>query len=143
MVEVLKQHARVHLPDGTEVQARLGETMQAGGCGVLMIRPERIALTSPDGLGALPATLAEVLFQGDHFRLRLSLADGTEMVAKRPVGGEALPEAGSTVGVTWGRTTRWCSATTPTWNEDAIGLPAPSFQMWDNIVYLDLREIVG
>ena len=49
MVEVLKQHARVHLPDGTEVQARLGETMPAGGYGVLMIRPERIALTSPGG----------------------------------------------------------------------------------------------
>jgi putative spermidine/putrescine transport system ATP-binding protein len=107
VVEVLKQHARVHLPDGTEVQARLGETMPAGGYGVLMIRPERIALTSPDGLGALQATLAEVLFQGDHFRLRLALADGTEMIAKRPVGGEPLPEAGSGVGVTW-------------WQDDAL-----------------------
>jgi putative spermidine/putrescine transport system ATP-binding protein len=101
VVEVLHQQARLHLADGTEVRARLGGSVAPGAYGVLMVRPERIALAAPDTEGVLRATLAEVLFQGDHFRLRLVLADGTEVIARRPVGGEALPEAGSAVGVTW------------------------------------------
>ena len=95
--------ARLRLPDGTTVQARLGDGIAAGAQGVLMVRPERVALTVPDAAGALRATLTELLFQGDHFRLGLALADGSAIVAKRPVGGAPPPEEGSIVGVTWGR----------------------------------------
>ncbi|MGG5820121.1 ABC transporter ATP-binding protein [Falsiroseomonas sp. HW251] len=98
---VLDGHAKLRLSDGTEVRAALGEALPAGSQGVLMVRPERVALTAPDVAGALRATLAEVLFQGDHFRLRLALAGGEEIIARRPVGGEPLPEPGSTVGVAW------------------------------------------
>jgi len=101
VTEVARDHARLHLSDGTVVRARLGDAIAPGGYGVLMVRPERIVLTAADAEGALRATLTELLFQGDHFRLRLLLADGSEIIAKRPIGGAPPPEQGNIVGASW------------------------------------------
>lgn len=38
--------------------------------------------------------LQEAIFLGDHVRLRLSMGDGGEILAKRPAGIGALPEPG-------------------------------------------------
>jgi putative spermidine/putrescine transport system ATP-binding protein len=79
--------ARLRLADGTAVEARLADAV-AGAPALLMVRPEHVAL-GPAGGPGLAARLVEALFQGDHLRLRLALAAGGEMVAKRPVGGAA------------------------------------------------------
>ena len=54
------------------------------------------------GEGALPATLLEAIFLGDHVRLRLAVGDGGEVLAKRPAGAGALPEPGGPAAIAWG-----------------------------------------
>ena len=90
--------ARLRLEGGAEAGARLAGPVPPGAACTLMVRPERVA---PAPEGALRATLSEALFQGDHVRLRLTLPGGAEIVAKRPVGGGALPEPGAQLSVTW------------------------------------------
>jgi len=96
---------RIRLDCGPVVEA---EAADAGGAGercVVAIRPERIAVapvTAAElGEGALPATLREAIFLGDHVRLRLALGDGGEILAKRPAGGGALPEPGGPAAIAW------------------------------------------
>jgi putative spermidine/putrescine transport system ATP-binding protein len=92
--------ATLRLDGGAEVAARAAGAV-AGTPATIMVRPENV------GQGSLPATLAEALFQGDHIRLRLSLPGGAEVVAKRPVGGGALPEPGATMPVGWDPRDAW------------------------------------
>ncbi|MCI0754120.1 ABC transporter ATP-binding protein [Teichococcus vastitatis] len=96
---------RVALDCGPVVEARIVDTGGAGDRCMVAIRPERIAVAPVNaedlGEGALPATLQEAIFQGDHIRLRLSIGDGGEILAKRAVGGGALPEPGGAAAVAW------------------------------------------
>ncbi|MFC7610228.1 TOBE domain-containing protein [Teichococcus aestuarii] len=93
------------LDSGTEVLARPVDAGAPGSRCLVAVRPERVAvaaiLASEMGEDALSARLVEVIFQGDHVRLRLSLGDGAEVVAKRPVGAGMLPEPGTLVSVAW------------------------------------------
>ena len=70
-----------------------------------MLQPERIAVagvTASDlGEGAIPAILQEAIFLGDHVRLRLSIGDGGEILAKRPAGIGTLPDPGGPVAIAW------------------------------------------
>jgi putative spermidine/putrescine transport system ATP-binding protein len=91
---------QLRLADGTALEASAAEGLAVGDACTVMIRPERVAVApvaaADLGLpGALAARLEAVLFQGDHLRLRLRLAGGTELVAKRAVGGSALPDPGA------------------------------------------------
>ncbi|MGG5809880.1 ABC transporter ATP-binding protein [Falsiroseomonas sp. CW058] len=86
---------RVTLEGGQEVAARAADAAPGARCAV-MVRPERVALAE----AGLPARVVDVLFQGDHLRLRLALDGGAELVAKRPAG-EAVPAMGEAVRVAW------------------------------------------
>jgi putative spermidine/putrescine transport system ATP-binding protein len=84
------------------------QAVDCGGVGeacLVAIRPERIAVagvTATDlGAGAMPATLLEAIFLGDHVRLRLGLGDGGEVLAKRPAGIGTLPEPGGPTAIAW------------------------------------------
>ena len=95
----------VRLACGPVVQAQAVDCGGPGeGC-VVAIRPERIAVagvTASDlGEGALPATLQEAIFLGDHVRLRMTMGDGGEVLAKRPAGAGALPEPGGPAAIAW------------------------------------------
>jgi putative spermidine/putrescine transport system ATP-binding protein len=99
VLAVLDGVADVRLEGGLVVQATPAETLASGAACTVMVRPERIAVApvSPSELGvdgALPATLVDMLFQGDHLRLRLTLPGGQAVVAKRAIGGGALPTPG-------------------------------------------------
>jgi putative spermidine/putrescine transport system ATP-binding protein len=96
LLEVRAGMARLRLDGGPEVSARVADAAP-GARAVVMVRPEQVTV----GAGALPATLLEALFQGDHIRLRLALAGGAELVAKRTVGGAPLPEPGAALTVGW------------------------------------------
>ncbi|MFH5925450.1 ABC transporter ATP-binding protein [Roseomonas xinghualingensis] len=76
----------------------------AGGRGLLVIRPEQLAVAplSAVEMGAevVPARLLEASFAGDHTRLRLSIGAGGELIAHRPVG-LPLPEIGGDASVAW------------------------------------------
>jgi len=81
------------------------ETVQAGQAGTLMVRPERVAVSTsePHGEGArVPATMTDLTFQGPVVRLVLEAPDTSPIVAH--VGHDvALPllRPGDPVWATW------------------------------------------
>jgi putative spermidine/putrescine transport system ATP-binding protein len=95
----------VRLACGPVVAAQAADCGGSGEACLVAIRPERVAVAGVAaadlGEGALPATLQEAIFLGDHVRLRLVLGDGGEILAKRPAGGGALPEPGGPAAIAW------------------------------------------
>ena len=95
----------VRLACGPVIEAQAVDCGVAGQPCLVAIRPERVAVagvTASDlGEGALPAMLQEAIFLGDHVRLRLSMGDGGEILAKRPAGIGALPEPGGPAAIAW------------------------------------------
>jgi putative spermidine/putrescine transport system ATP-binding protein len=96
---------RLRLDVGLEVEAR---AVDAGGPGarcVVAVRPERVAVAAVQarefGEDAMPAMVMESIFLGDHVRLRVSLGDRGEIVAKRPAMGPPPPAPGTQVAVAW------------------------------------------
>ena len=85
--------ALVRLDCGPTVEARLADAGAGEAC-VVSVRPERIAVAAVAaeemGEGALPATVIEVIFHGDHIRLRLEVglpgAPAAPVTVKRPAG---------------------------------------------------------
>ena len=59
---------------------------------LLMMRPERIALTTApvEGANTFSAVAREVVYQGDSYLVQAVLADGTEITLRRPMSGAAL-----------------------------------------------------
>ena len=90
IVTVCDEIALVRLASGHEMEAELGEPVSETALCVLCIRPDRIATVFPSRpgsettLGVLPATLQEVIYLGDHLRLRFRLDDGGEVLVRRP-----------------------------------------------------------
>ncbi|WP_291297798.1 ABC transporter ATP-binding protein [Elioraea sp.] len=98
--------AAIVLADGRRLWARRADAGAEGSPAILSVRPERIAVAAAaaDDLGenALAATVAEVIYLGDHVRVRLSLADGAEITAKRPASAAmAGLVPGAAVAVAW------------------------------------------
>jgi putative spermidine/putrescine transport system ATP-binding protein len=95
----------VRLACGPVIEAQAADCGAAGEACLVAIRPERVAVAgvaaSDLGEGALPAVLQEAIFLGDHVRLRLSMGDGGEILAKRPAGIGALPEPGGPAAIAW------------------------------------------
>ena len=95
----------VRLSCGPVITARAVDRGEVGDRCLVAIRPERIAVagvTASDlGEGAIPAILQEAIFLGDHVRLRLSIGDGGEILAKRPAGIGTLPDPGGPVAIAW------------------------------------------
>lgn len=84
--------ARVRLPTGHVMDAEpCGPLTENAAC-TLAVRPDRIATAFLTRRGsemesaedALPGTLQDVVHLGDHLRLRFRLADGTELLVRRP-----------------------------------------------------------
>jgi putative spermidine/putrescine transport system ATP-binding protein len=95
----------VRLACGPVVAAQAVDCGAAGQRCLVAIRPERVAVAgmaaSDLGEGALSAVLQEAIFLGDHVRLRLSMGDGGEILAKRPAGIGSLPEPGGPAAIAW------------------------------------------
>ena len=93
VTEVEDGMALVRLDCGAEVEA-LEAGVRAGERGQVAVRPERIAVAAISaeemGPGALPATLLEAVYLGDHVRLLLRVgvpgAATVEVAVKRPAG---------------------------------------------------------
>ena len=95
---------------GTTLSARPGDSpsgggIEAGGRATLMVRPERVRVstTAPSAeVAAVPATVADLTFQGPVVRLSLTATDGSPIVAH--VGSEQdlpLLRPGDVVYVSW------------------------------------------
>jgi putative spermidine/putrescine transport system ATP-binding protein len=101
--------ADIQLDCGIAVQARPIDAVRGQRC-VVAVRPERIALATVSaeemGDGALPATVQDVLPQGDHIRLRLIVgapgAPATLLTVHRPAGAPlAGLHPGASAAVAW------------------------------------------
>lgn len=98
--------ARVKLQAGPEVDARLADATRIGDACIVSIRPERVALAAISaqemGDNALAAVVLEIVYLGDHLRLRLALGQETELIVKRPaVAGLAGLAVGQPAAVAW------------------------------------------
>jgi putative spermidine/putrescine transport system ATP-binding protein len=92
---------QVQLQDGTRLsgvnvnQAQPGDTVQCS------VRPERIAVVpdpqSPQEANQLTATVSDVIYFGDHLRLRCQLPQQPEMSVKVPLQNVGHMEAGQSI----------------------------------------------
>ena len=94
---------RVRLADGTEVVASIAAELAQHAPVVLSLRPERVVIGgSHDGPNRFPAQLLEVIYLGDHCKLRLRVAGSDDFVAKVPAGDAAARWArGDALVVSW------------------------------------------
>ena len=86
--------ARAHLPGGLPVEALAAPGVAADQLATLCIRPDRIAVLfptragmatdDPDAPPLLEATVIDLRQMGDHVLLRFRLANGEELLARRP-----------------------------------------------------------
>ena len=77
---------RVAAAAGGEVVAFLVNPAQSSGSTALAIRPERTAVAPPPGVHAneFEAEVEDILFLGQHLRLRLGLGGGASLFATIP-----------------------------------------------------------
>jgi putative spermidine/putrescine transport system ATP-binding protein len=67
---------------------------------VLSLRPERVTIGAQEGATALPAQMLEVIYLGDHCKLRMRVAGSDHFVAKVPAASVAL-RRGDALTVSW------------------------------------------
>jgi len=77
---------QVRLDNGSRVQASIGNVVKAGARTVLSVRPECVQL-NVQSLGCanrLGGYVKEVIYLGDHLRVRVELAGRKEIIVKAP-----------------------------------------------------------
>lgn len=73
----------IRLPNGAALRARRPEPVPVGERVSAWVRPEHIELGAASSLAnALEGRVQEVVYQGDHLRVRLALPFGAEVIAK-------------------------------------------------------------
>jgi spermidine/putrescine transport system ATP-binding protein len=94
----------VQLPSGTTVRGRSDQPLPLDSPASVMLRPERLNVSNqPAAAGrSIEVTVADIVFQGASARLRVMLADETEMVTN-VMSGTDLPflHPGSTIYLSW------------------------------------------
>jgi len=91
--------ARVALADGTAMAATAMDAGAAGAAAAVVVRPEKLLL------GPLAETcenrftgqVADVVYHGDHLRVRLAAFGRDDIIGRMPTGGPALPAIGASL----------------------------------------------
>jgi len=94
----------VQLDSGEQVTAEKVVAGEPGTRTTLSIRPERIELDPPAGSVpvSIPGTIEELIYLGDHIRVRMSVAGTSEFIVKvRNSTGRKYLEAGQQTTVGW------------------------------------------
>ncbi|WP_421552100.1 ABC transporter ATP-binding protein [Pseudomonas yamanorum] len=84
VLSVSGAECRVRLADGSEVGARATTVLSAGDSTSLSIRPERVGLNKPSA-NSLPGRIEELIYLGDHVRVRLNVVGHQAFTAKVPI----------------------------------------------------------
>ena len=90
---------------GALIAAQAGEGLVAGARATLVLRPERIALDPDETVeNRFQARVEEVIYHGDHLRLRAAAVGRDDILIKRPAGslGPALSK-GAAIAIGWRR----------------------------------------
>ncbi len=93
----------MQLADGSRIRARLGADLPAGAPAVLALRPEKVLIgRGSDGDNRFEARVEELIYFGDHTRLRLRLGGSDSFVARVTFrDGLSRMERGDTVPISW------------------------------------------
>ena len=92
-------HCEVRLPSGVQLRgfnvnaARVGDKVQCG------TRPERLKIAEGASANTFQGKVLDVIYFGDHLRLRCELPGQPDATVKMPLGHHQLPEAGQTIHV--------------------------------------------
>ena len=93
---------RVRVAEGEHVSARNVGDAPVNSAVVLSVRPERVTLgDGGDGANRFPAFVEEVIYLGDHCKVRLRLASTDAFVVKVDSGEAARLQRGDRVNVSW------------------------------------------
>jgi putative spermidine/putrescine transport system ATP-binding protein len=92
----------------TRIDGTLVEPVQSGAAVTVSLRPERVQIRAaghtmdgPPGC-RLAGSLREVIYLGDHVRVRVALTGNDEFMVKRPISeAHTLPHIGTAVEVFW------------------------------------------
>lgn len=95
--------ARVRTADGSVIAALAAEQLQTGARVVVVLRPERIALLEQgEAHNRFTARVEEVIYHGDHVRLRVSLFGADNIQIKVPAANVTRSLAvGSDIPIGW------------------------------------------
>jgi len=92
-------HCEVRLPNGIVLRglnvnaSSVGDTVQCG------TRPERLKIAEVAGSNTFQTKVLDVIYFGDHLRLRCELSGQPDATIKMPLGHHQLPELGQTIHV--------------------------------------------
>jgi putative spermidine/putrescine transport system ATP-binding protein len=105
LCELEGRRCRVRLEDGTEVAAEAVDAAPIGSSVVLSVRPERIRVEPPESAenpNRFPALVDEVIYYGDHARVRLRFARTASVTIKVSTAGGPRPlTPGTSVAIGW------------------------------------------
>ena len=93
------QHCEVRLPSGVQLRglnvnaANVGDAVQCG------TRPERLKIADTAGANTFQSQVLDVIYFGDHLRLRCEMPGQPDATIKMPLGHHQLPEPGQTIHV--------------------------------------------
>lgn len=103
VIALTGSQAEVAADDGTRLLCDAAPGLSLGDAVVVSIRPERLILKPGNDLSTnrLDATVRDVIYHGDHVRLRLENGRHGELVVKAPVRDAEGARAGTVVTVGW------------------------------------------
>ena len=100
--------ATLALSDGSVIRGRCERDLRAGDEAMLALRPERAHIPSAEGThvdehsNMVHARVEELVYCGDHHRVRLKLGSRDDIVVKLPnTQSRALPSPGSAIDIAW------------------------------------------
>jgi putative spermidine/putrescine transport system ATP-binding protein len=78
---------QVRLEDGSRIEAKIGDVGAPGSPATLSIRPERVHLNgaSTGMQNRFTAAIEELIYLGDHVRIRMQVANNANFMAKIPI----------------------------------------------------------
>ena len=98
----------ITLASGAPIVCRRGDVDEIGQAAIAMVRPERVQVSDAnsqagDQVNSIPATITDITYLGEAFRLEMRLGCGTGMLAKLPNTKRAESfSQGQAVTLTWG-----------------------------------------
>jgi putative spermidine/putrescine transport system ATP-binding protein len=102
--EVHDETCSVLLPSGATVMATRVAKLQSGDETIVSIRPERVQVSQSEVSfdPKVEGEVRQVIFHGDHIRVRLCVEGDEEFVMKMSTKGAHVPQVGEKMVLTWG-----------------------------------------
>jgi len=102
VIELSGENCRIRTSDGSVISALTGTGLMVGARTTLVLRPERISLTGGAmGPNRFKAQVQELIYHGDHLRLRVRACGNDDVRIKVPAGAVTTPKPGSDIEIGW------------------------------------------